>query len=89
LQLSPIAFAMVATAAMLAGTFHTPLFGAMMILEMTNNYGLLLPVLFGAALAYASARKFQPGSAYAFALPGAGIHLKAGIFEKIPEQKST
>ena len=32
LGLSPIAFAMVATAAMLAGTFHAPLFGAMMIL---------------------------------------------------------
>jgi CIC family chloride channel protein len=80
LQLNPIAFAMVATAAMLAGTFHAPLFGAMMILEMTNNYGLLVPVLFGAALAYALARRFQPGSAYTFALPGAGVHLKRGTF---------
>jgi CIC family chloride channel protein len=80
LQLNPIAFAMVATAAMLAGTFHAPLFGAMMILEMTNNYGLLVPVLFGAALAYALARRFQPGSAYTFALPGAGIHLTRGTF---------
>ncbi len=71
---------MVATAAMLAGTFHAPLFGAMMILEMTNNYGLLVPVLFGAALAYAPARKFQLGSAYTFAVPGAGIHLKPGTF---------
>jgi CIC family chloride channel protein len=80
LQLTPIAFAMVATAAMLAGTFHAPLFGAMMILEMTNNYGLLVPVLLGAALAYALARKFQPGSAYTFALTGAGLQMKAGTF---------
>ena len=80
LQLNPIAFAMVTTAAMLAGTFHAPLFGAMMILEMTNNYGLLVPVLLGAALAYAVARRFQPGSAYTFALPGAGVHLKRGTF---------
>ncbi len=47
LGLSPIAFAMVATAAMLAGTFHAPLFGAMMILEMTNNYLFLVPILLG------------------------------------------
>jgi CIC family chloride channel protein len=80
LQPSPIAFAMVATAAMLAGTFHAPLFGAMMILEMTSNYGLLVPVLLGAALAYALARRFQPGSAYTFALPGAGIHLTRSTF---------
>jgi H+/Cl- antiporter ClcA len=78
---------MVATAAMLAGTFHAPLFGSMMILEMTNNYELLVPVFFGAALAYALARKFQPGSAYTFALPGAGIHLKPGTFTLEPPQK--
>jgi CIC family chloride channel protein len=80
LHLDPIAFAMVATAAMLAGTFQAPLFGAMMILEMTDHYGMLVPVLFGAALAYALARHFQPGSAYTFALSGAGIRLKPGMF---------
>ena len=80
LQLDPIAFAMVATAAMLAGTFQAPLFGTMMILEMTNHYGMLVPVLFGAALAYALARYFQPGSAYTFTLSGLGIRLKPGTF---------
>ena len=65
---------------MLADTFHAPLFGAMMILEMTNNDGLLVPILFGAALAYALAWHFQPVSAYTFALPGAGIHLRPGAF---------
>ncbi len=35
---------------------------------------------FGAALAYALARRFQPGSAYTFALPGEGVHLKPGAF---------
>ncbi len=42
----------------------------------------LIPALggIGAALAYALARKFQPGSAYTFALTGAGLHLKAGTF---------
>jgi chloride channel protein, CIC family len=80
LGISPIAFAMVATAAMLAGTFHAPLFGAMMILEMTNNYLFLVPILLGVGIAYALARRFQPGSAYTFALPGAGVHLTPGTF---------
>jgi CIC family chloride channel protein len=80
LGISPIAFAMVATAAMLAGTFHAPLFGAMMVLEMTNNYLFLVPILLAVGISYALARRFQPGSAYTFALPGAGIHLKRGTF---------
>jgi chloride channel protein, CIC family len=80
LGISPIAFAMVATAAMLAGTFHAPLFGAMMILEMTNNYLFLVPILLAAGIAYALAQRFQPGSAYTFALPGAGVHLTPGTF---------
>ncbi len=77
---SPAALAMVATAAMLAATFHAPLFGAMMVLEMSADYRLLVPILLAAALAYALARRFQPGSAYTFALPAAGIHLQPGTF---------
>ena len=80
LGISPIAFAMVATAAMLAGTFHAPLFGAMMILEMTNNYLFLVPILLAVGIAYALAQRFQPGSAYTFALPRVGVHLKPGTF---------
>ena len=76
LQLNPIAFAMVATAAMLAGTFHAPLFGAMMILEMTNNYGLLVPVLVrgGAGLCAGAA------------LPARfGLHLRAARRRHSPD----
>ncbi len=87
LGISPVAFAMVATAAMLAGTFHAPLFGAMMILEMSDNNMFLVPILIGVGIAYALAQRFQPGSAYTFALPGAGIHLKPGTFVNVPEQK--
>jgi H+/Cl- antiporter ClcA len=47
---------------------------------MTNNYLFLIPILLAAGIAYALARRFQPGSAYTFALPGAGVHLKPGTF---------
>ena len=80
IHVSPTAFAMVATAAMLAGTFHAPLFGAMMIFEMTSDYGMLFPLMLAAAIGYAVARRFQPGSAYTFTFPGLGIHLEPGTF---------
>jgi H+/Cl- antiporter ClcA len=71
---------MVATAGMLAGTFHAPLFGAMMVLEMSDNYMFLVPILLGVGIAYALARRFQPGSAYTLTLPGAVVHLTPGTF---------
>jgi CIC family chloride channel protein len=80
IHVSPIAFAMAATAAMLAGTFHAPLFGAMMIFEMNSDYGMLFPLMLAAAIGYAVARRFQPGSAYTFVFPGQGIHLEPGTF---------
>jgi CIC family chloride channel protein len=83
LHVSPIAFAMVATAAMLAGTLHAPLFGAMMIFEMNSDYGMLFPLLLAAAIGYAVARRFQPGSAYTFVFPGMGIYLEPGTFEAV------
>lgn len=81
--LSPVAFAMIATAAMLAGTFHAPLFGAMMIFEMSGNYELLLPLLFAAAIGYGVASRFQPGSAYTFAFRPLGIRFKPGTFQEV------
>jgi chloride channel protein, CIC family len=84
IDISPIAFAMVATAAMLAGTFHAPLFGAMMIYEMNSNYGMLFPLMLAAAIGYAVARRFQPGSAYTFVFPSMGIQLEPGTFTAGP-----
>lgn len=91
LGLSPTAFAMVCTAAMLAGTFHAPLFGAMMIYEMVNDYRILLPLLLAAAIGYALARPFQPGSAYTFMLHDGTTRLRRGTFsyDRRPAAKRT
>jgi chloride channel protein, CIC family len=70
--LSPVAFAMVATAAMLAGSFHAPLFAVGMVYEMTGNYVFLIPLFIAAGISYLLARRFQPGSAYSFMLRSAG-----------------
>jgi CIC family chloride channel protein len=87
IQVSPVAFAMVATAAMLAGTFHAPLFGAMLIIEMNGDYGMLFPLMLAAAIGYAIAHRFQPGSAYTFVFPGMGIHLEPGTFTAVSSPK--
>ena len=83
IELSPVVFAMVGTAAMLAGSFHAPIFGALMIFEMAGTYEMLVPLVLAAAIGYAIARPFQPGSAYTFALHGRGIFLTPGRFQKV------
>ena len=86
LGLSPVVFAMVGTAAMLAGSFHAPIFGALMIFEMAGSYEMLVPLVLAAAIGYAVARPFQPGSAYTIALHGQGIFLKPGVFRRMPKE---
>ncbi len=80
LGLSPVVFAMVGVTAMLAGSFHAPLFAAMMVFEMVGAYEMLVPLMLAAAIGYALARPFQPGSAYTFTFPGLGISLRPGRF---------
>jgi chloride channel protein, CIC family len=80
LGISPTAFAMVATAAMLAGTFHAPLFAAMLMFQMSQQYVMLLPLLIAAAIGYAVANRFQSGSAYTYMFPDLGIQLKPGLY---------
>jgi chloride channel protein, CIC family len=80
LGLSVPVFAMVGTTAMLAGSFHAPLFAAMMIFEMVGAYPMLVPLMLAAAIGYGLSRPFQPGSAYTFGFPALGIHLRPGRF---------
>ncbi len=80
--LSPVVFAMVGTAAMLAGSFHAPIFAALMIFEMTGSYEMLVPLVLASAIGYALAHPFQPGSAYTTALHGAGLRLSPGRFQR-------
>ncbi len=91
LGLSPTTFAMICTAAMLAGTFHAPLFGAMMIYEMVNDYRILLPLFLAAAIGYVLARPFQPGSAYTFPLYDDRTRLRRGTYayDRRPAAKRT
>jgi chloride channel protein, CIC family len=80
LGLSVPVFAMIGTTAMLAGSFHAPLFATMMVFEMVGDYRMLAPLMLAAAIGYGLARPFQPGSVYTFGFPGLGIRLRPGRF---------
>ena len=43
---------------------------------MTADYRFIVPVLVGAAVSFALARAYLPGSAYTFELEQRGIHLE-------------
>jgi H+/Cl- antiporter ClcA len=74
---------MVATTAMLAATFHAPLFATMMIFEMVGDLRFLVPLTLGAAIAYGLARFFQPGSAYTFGYPAMGLKFVPGTYTEV------
>lgn len=80
LGVTPVAFAMIAAASMLAASFHAPLFGAMLVLEMASNYVFIAPVFISVAISYAIGQFFVRGSAYTLALYGLGIELQPGIY---------
>jgi chloride channel protein, CIC family len=82
-DVSPVALSMVATAAMLAATFHAPLFATMMIFEMVGDLRFLVPLTLGAAIAYGLARFFQPGSAYTFGFPAVGLQFVPGTYTEV------
>jgi CIC family chloride channel protein len=52
----------------------------MMVFEMVGAYELLVPLMLAAAIGYALARPFQPGSVYTFPFTGLGIRLRSGRF---------
>lgn len=76
--LAPQAFAIVGMAGFVAGATHAPLTAMMMVFEMTGDYGLILPLMLCAAVAFLVARRIYPESVYTEWLVRRGIHLTHG-----------
>jgi CIC family chloride channel protein len=74
-SLSVGAFAVVGMAATLATTARAPLTAVILVFELTNNYGLVLPLMLAAALATFLGDRFSPDSAYMAELKRQGIRL--------------
>jgi len=65
---SPAVYALAGMGCLLAGTTHAPLTSVVMVFEMTLNYGVVVPLLVGAAVASVVARRLLPTSVYTEAL---------------------
>lgn len=72
------AFAMVGMAAVLAGAAHAPLTAVMLLFEMTNDYRIILPLLFAVAVSMAVAQRMAPDSVYTLGLARKGIRIERG-----------
>ena len=78
LSLDPPAFAMVGMAAVLAGAVHTPLTASLLLFEMTNDYRIILPLLFSVVVSMLISQQLQKDSVYTLGLARKGIRIQRG-----------
>jgi chloride channel protein, CIC family len=64
----PAAFALAGMGFLLAGTTHAPLTAVVMVFEMTLDYGMVVPLLLGSAVASLVAKRLTANSVYTEAL---------------------
>ena len=78
LNLAPQAFAMVGMAAVLAGAVHAPLTAIILLFEMTNDYHIILPLMFAVAVSLWLSQHLQRDSVYVHGLARKGIRIQHG-----------
>ncbi|MEO8217144.1 MAG: chloride channel protein [Acidobacteriota bacterium] len=69
------AFALVGMGAVFAGIVRAPITSVLIIFEMTNSYGLILPLMIANMSAYALARRYRPTPIYEALIQQDGIQL--------------
>jgi CIC family chloride channel protein len=78
LGLDPAAFAMVGMAALLAAAVHAPLTAVILLFEMTDDYRIILPLMFAVTVSLVISRQLERESVYTLSLVRKGIHLHMG-----------
>lgn len=78
LNIVPGAFAMVGMAAVLAGAVHAPLTAILLLFEMTNDYRIILPVMFAVIISLLVSQRLVQESVYTLSLVRHGIRLERG-----------
>lgn len=72
------AFSMVGMAAVLAGTVHAPLTAIMLLFEMTNDYRIIVPLMFGVTVSLLISQRLQRDSVYMLGLARKGVRIERG-----------
>lgn len=75
LGISAPAFALVGMAAVLAGAIRAPLTAVILLFEMTNDYHIILPLMFAVAVSLWVSQRIQSDSIYTMGLARHGIRL--------------
>ncbi len=78
LHIAPAAFAMVGMAAVLAGAVHAPLTAILLLFEMTNDYRIILPLMFAVAVSMFVSQRIQRDSVYTLGLARKGVRIDSG-----------
>lgn len=76
--IAPQAFAMVGMAAVLAGAVHSPLTAIILLFEMTNDYRIILPLMFAVVVSMLVSQLIQRDSIYTHGMAHRGVRLDRG-----------
>ncbi len=76
LNVDPSSFAFVGMGAFFTAMARAPITSIVMLFELTGNYELVLPLMFGCIIANVSAEKLKQGSVYENLLEKDGINIK-------------
>jgi CIC family chloride channel protein len=74
-ELDPGAFAVVGMAATFAAVARAPLTSIIIVFELTQDYGLVLPLMLATSLATVIADRLHPATGYTLPLVQRGVHL--------------
>jgi CIC family chloride channel protein len=77
---SPAAYALVGMAAMFAGAAHVPVTCIVLIMEVTNSYEMILPLMIAVSSSYLVGSAVMADSLYTISLHKRGITLRHGIY---------
>jgi chloride channel protein, CIC family len=80
------AWGLVGMAGLVAGATRAPITAIFMVFEMTDDYGLVPPLMLVSVIAYATARRFAPYGLYDGWLERRGEHLAHGADRALMER---
>ncbi|MCP4251875.1 MAG: chloride channel protein [Candidatus Scalindua sp.] len=75
---SPGAYALVGMSAVVAGTTHAPIQAILILVEMTGNYEIILPIMISCVISNIVSKKIESGSIYTMKLIRRGESVEIG-----------
>jgi chloride channel protein, CIC family len=79
---APTAYALSGMGAILAGTMHAPLTGILILIELSNDYSIVLPAMLTSIIATVIAQRFFRSSIYTWSLQKSDTRI--GSFAYVP-----